>query len=159
MQGLVALLETDYGSTVAEAMEKRQEISAKPNAAPRSEVERVRRRIDALGIDWHDAVTQAGLSRPTGFRLLNGQGSVASLRSVDEWAAKEEIRLKRKPDTNAEQQASALEEWAELGRQLQELDPARFATTLDGLRDVLESVKLQRQAIHKMFRATPDRDR
>ena len=159
MQAVVAILETECGSTVAEAMEKRHEISAKPNAAPRAEVDRVRRRIEQLGVEFHEAVISAGLSRPTGFRLLNGTGSVASLRSIDEWAAKEETRLKHKPDISAEQQAAALAEWAELGRQLQAFDPARFATTLDGLRDVLESVKLQRQAIHKMFRATPDRER
>ena len=48
-------------------MEKRQEISAKPNAASRHDVERVTKRVEALDVDFHYAVDKAGLSRPTGF--------------------------------------------------------------------------------------------
>lgn len=85
-------------------MEKRQEISAKPNAASRHDVERVTKRVEALDVDFHYAVDKAGLSRPTGFRLLKGEGSMASLRKLDEWAASEELRLKRKPSISGEQE-------------------------------------------------------
>lgn len=157
MQALATRFETAYADSVAEPMDKRGEISAaKPNAATRADVERVKKRIEALGLSFHDAVEKAQLSRPTGFRLLKGEGSVASLRQLDEYAAREEARQKRTAPQTAEQQDAALEEWAQLGRELQAMDPERFASTLDGLRDVLESVKLQRAAFSKMFRATPD---
>jgi hypothetical protein len=39
VQGVFAISDTDAGATVAEAMDKRQEIPAKPNAAARAEVD------------------------------------------------------------------------------------------------------------------------
>jgi hypothetical protein len=141
-------------------MDKRREIpAAKPNAAPRADVDRVLRRIEQLGVDGEDAVEAAGMSRPTYFRLRRYEASVGSLRKLDEWAAREEGKRKKPGTPSGTEQDALLAEWAALGEQLLEADPGRFRTTLDGLRDVLESVKLTQRAFSKMFRATPDHER
>jgi hypothetical protein len=142
-------------------MEKRREIPAatKPNAAARADVDRVRQRIESLGMDFHDAVESAGMSRPTGYRFLKGEGSVGKLRELEEWVVKEERRLKRPPQPTADEQDAMQLEWAEIGRELARVDPVLFGQALDGLRDMLGSVKLRDQAIRKIFRATPDADR
>lgn len=141
-------------------MDKRREIPAtKPNAAPRADVDRVSQRIASLGIDFHDAVEKAGISRATAYRFQNYTASVGKLRELEEWVVKEEARQRKPAQPTIEQQDAQQAEWAEIGRELARLDPALFAATLDGLRDVLESVKLREQGIRKMFRATPDHDR
>lgn len=141
-------------------MDKRREIPAvKPNAAPRADVDRVSQRIASLGYDFHDAVEKAGISRATAYRFQSYTASVGKLRELEEWVVKEEARQKKPAQPTIEQQDAQQAEWAEIGRELARLDPQLFAATLDGLRDVLESVKLREQGIRKMFRATPDHDR
>jgi hypothetical protein len=139
-------------------MEKRREIPApkNPNAPSRSDVERVRGRITALGLDWIDACEKAGLGRATAYRLLKGEASIGKLRELEEWVVKEEAKQHKPALGTKDEQDGKLSEWSSLGEELMRLDPARFADTLDGLRDVLASVKLTRSAFQKMFRATPD---
>jgi hypothetical protein len=161
VQPAFAILETDLASTVEKSMEKRGQISApqKPNAATRADVERVKSRINALGVDFHDAVKQADISYPTGYRILKGDASVGSLRKLEDWVVKEERRRKLPAQPTAEEQDARLAEWLEIGRELARLDPGLFDNALDGLRDMLGSVKLREQAISKIFRATPDAQR
>ncbi len=110
-------------------------------------------------MDWLDAVEKAGLGRATGYRFFKGKASVAKLRELEAWVVGEEKRLKRPSVGTKEEQDERLAEWVKLGEQLLRADPGRFADTLDGLRDVLESVKLTQSAFQKMFRATPEGDR
>jgi len=141
-------------------MEKRREISAvKPNAAPKSDVDRVLKRLEMLGVSGEDALEGAGYSRPTWFRFKKYETSIGTVRAVEEWALKEEAKRKRPSTPTSTEQQALMAEWLALGEQLLASDPARFHSTLDGLRDVLESVKLQQRAFSKMFRATPDGDR
>lgn len=141
-------------------MEKRREIPAqKPNAAPKSDVDRVLKRIEQLGVSGEDALEGAGYSRPTWFRFKKYETSVGTVRAVEEWAVKEEGKRRKPSAPTTTEQEALLAEWAKLGEQLLAADPARFHSTLDGLRDVLESVKLTQRAFSKMFRATPDGER
>lgn len=159
MQQAFAILETDSAATVAKAMEKRREIPAKPNSASKADVLRVKARIEALGIDWHDAVKEAKLSYATGYRFLKYEGSVGKLRELEEWVVKEEARKKRPPQPTAAEQDARLAEWLELGRQLAQMDGAHFDDALDGLRKVIEAKKLIETGYRQLFRATPDHDR
>lgn len=142
-------------------MEKRGQIptAQKPNAAAKADVERIRQRVSDLGTEWNEAVKAAGLGYATGYRFLKGEASVASLRTLEEWVVKEELRRKKTPAPSPAEQDARLAEWLDLGRELMASDPRRFDVTLDGLRDVLQSVKLQQSAFRKMFRATPDDER
>lgn len=152
-----AATDTALRTTVAEATGKPREIP--PNAAAKADVDHVKRRIESLGLGWHDAIEKADLSRITGYRLLKGEASVASLRTLDEWVVREESRQSRPTLGTQDEAAALLEEWTRLGEELSRLDPTRFRQTLDGLRDVLESTKLTARAFSKMFRATPDHER
>lgn len=141
-------------------MEKRREIPApKPNAAARSDADRVLVRIDALGMKGEDAVEAAGLGRATYFRLKKYEASVGTVRKIEEWLVKEEGRRRKPSSPSRSEQDQLLAEWAELGEALLEADPAQFATTFAGLRRLVESVKIRRDAIHQMFRATPGNER
>jgi hypothetical protein len=140
-------------------MEKRGQIPAKPNAAPKADVDRVRQRIEKLGLDFHDAVAKAGISYSTGYRFLDGTASVGKLRQLEEWVIKEEARRKLPSQPTAAEQDARLAEWADLGRELADVDPQHFQVMLEGLRDVLEASKLTQAAFRKMLRATPDRER
>lgn len=141
-------------------MEKRREIPPKkPNAAPRADVDRVLRRIDQLGFGGEESVERAGFARATYFRLKRYEASVGTVRSIEEWAVKEEGR-QRKPSTpTGPQEDALLKEWSDLGERLLAADPGQFTRTLEGLRDMVESLRLQQQAILKMFRANPEQDR
>lgn len=159
MQRAFAILDRELTATVAEAMEKRGQIPAKPNSAPKADVDRVKARIAALGLDWHDAVKEAGLSYATGYRFLKYEGSVGKLRELEEWVVKEESRRKRPPQPTVAEQDARMAEWLELGQQLAKVDPQHFQMVLEGLRDVLEASRLTQSAFRKMLRATPDPDR
>lgn len=149
MQGSVARLSTAYEPTIGDVADKTPQVrDLPPNAAPAAEVERVRTRLERLGIKWHEAVEAAGLSRNTGFTLLRGLGSIASLRRIDEWAAREESR---KPMSTMKSQQNKQTEWAALGAELADLDPARFDTMLDGLRDFVKAKRDESGALLKMF--------
>ncbi len=130
-----------------------------PNAAPRADVERVRRRAEGLGMELVLAAQDAGLSRATAFRFQSGEASVGSLRKVDEWLTKQESKRHVPTAGTKDAQSELVAQWTELGEKLMRLDPARFGSTLDGLRDLVESLELQQRAISKMFRATPDSER
>lgn len=130
-----------------------------PNAAPRADVESMRKRVERLGMEWVDALHDAGISRATAFRFLNGKASVASLRRLDEWLLRQEQKKRVPTAGTKDAQDAAITQWTELGEKLMKLDPARFRGTLDGLRDLVESLELQHRAIGKMFRATPDHER
>jgi hypothetical protein len=159
VQRAFAILERDLTDTVAKAMEKRGQIPAKPNSAPKADVDRVKARVEGLGLDWHDAVKSAGLSYATGYRFLKYEGSVGKLRELEEWVAREEVRKKRPPLPTAVEQDQRLADWLELGQQLAEVDPQHFQRVLEGLKDVLEASKLTQNAFRKMLRVTPDADR
>jgi hypothetical protein len=159
VQRAFAILDRDLTATVAKAMEKRGQIPAKPNSAPKVDVDRVKARIEALELDWHDAVKSAGLSYATGYRFLKYEGSVGKLRQLEEWVLKEELRRKKTPQPTAAEQDAQFAEWMELGQQLSSVDPEHFQRVLEGLRDVLEAARLTQSAFRKMLRVTPDTDR
>jgi hypothetical protein len=159
VQRAFAILDVDVAATVAKAMDKRGQISGKPNSAPKADVDRVKARVEALGVDWHDAVKSAGLSYATGYRFLKYEGSVGKLKVLEEWLVREEIRRKKVPTPTVAEQDARIAEWDELGRELAEVDPQHFARVLEGLKDVLQASRLTREAFRKMLRATPDSDR
>ncbi len=143
-------------------MEKRKEPanSDKPMAAPRAEHQRVWARLEAMGLDSEGSVRKGtGISHATYFRFKKGDASVATVRDIDEWAAREESK-RHIPSAGTQSQVDAqLAEWMELGEKLLKADPARFSSTIDGIRDLLEAKKLEQRAFSKMFRATPDPER
>jgi hypothetical protein len=135
-------------------MDKRVEIP--PNAPPRDRVEDAKARIARLDREWHEVGEAAGVSYAVRYALLRGKGSLGSLRKIEDWLAREEAKQSAsKPAARADM----LEEWRELGNQLQELDAQQFAAALEGLRDLVQSFKLRASGIRKMLRATPDNDR
>lgn len=134
--------------------EKRREIP--PNAAPRSLIDGVLKRATAVSGDIHKAVKLAGLSRATGYRIKDGTASLASVRELDEWLLSQERKQKIPTAGTDDERAAALAEWAALGEKLLDVDPGRFAATIDGVRDIVDAVEKMQGAIHKMFRATPD---
>lgn len=132
-------------------MEKQREIP--PNAAPRETVERVKKRIEVIGVDFHDAVKRAGLSRNTGFKLLRGEGSQGSLRKIEDWLVREESKRGPRPKEDP------IADWTELGRDLQQLDPRRFEAMLEGVREIVAVRKRESEVLLKMFRPNPDFDK
>lgn len=134
-------------------MEKGREIP--PHAAPRDFVESVRKRVEAIGVSFHDAVKSAGLSRNTGYKLLRGEGSLGSLRQVEDWLVREEAKRGPRPST----EKAELDEWGELGVALKELDPRRFDAMLEGIREIVAARKRERDVLSKMFRPNPDVDK
>jgi hypothetical protein len=145
---------TGLPATVWKQMEKRREIP--PNAPRRDHLEEVQARVARLGREWHEFGEAAGVSKPVRYALLRGEGSVSSLRKMEDLLSTEEAKANAaKPQERDEQ----LAEWMELGRELQRLDPHQFVESLDGFRDFVQSVKLRSSSIRKMFRATPDQER
>jgi hypothetical protein len=141
-------------------MEKRREIpAAKPNAAPKADADRVMARIENLGLKGEDVVEAAGFGRATYFRLKKYEASVATVRALDEWLVSEERRRSKPSAPTKGDEERLLAEWMQLGEQLMGLDPQRFVQAMDGLRDMVEGVRLQQSAILKMFRANPDHRR
>lgn len=130
-----------------------------PNAAPRSDVEQLQRRVANLGMTWVAAVEEAGLGRATAYRFRNGTASVASARQLDEWLLRQEQKKRiPSPGTKSAQDA-AIAKWTELGEKLMILEPDRFREILDGLAEYVGGVEMQQRALSKRFRATPDPDR
>lgn len=127
----------------------------RPNAASRDAVEDAKRRVQALGISWHDAVREAGLSRNTGFTMLRYEASVASLRKLEEWLVVEESRRPKRTTSKG----GLISEWASLGEEMSELDPTLFEQMLEGIREVVKAERQKEGAFHKIFRANPDRRR
>jgi hypothetical protein len=154
VQALVSILGATTGSTVGKMTEKRRE--SPPNAAPKHLVESVVKRAAALDIDIHEAAKRAKLGRATGYRILDGTASLASVRRVDEWLLGQERKQQIPSAGTDDGQAAALAEWNSLGERLLGLDPSQFANALDGVRDMVEAVEKMQGAIRKMFRATPD---
>lgn len=155
MQVGVARLDTAFGPTVDEVTEKTDVVrKIPPNAPSRSELDRVKKRVIDLGREWHEFADAADVSRPVAYALLRGEGSVASLRKIDELAAREEAK---RPTATKNSKVNRAAEWAALGAELAELDPDRFEKMLDGLRDLVKAKRMEDAAILKMFRATPDR--
>ena len=153
---MVAAADLIRASTVAIAMEKKRQISAVDsgprNAASKSDVERVVKRIEKLGLKLADAVTGAGYERATYFRLKKGKASVGTLRDVEEWVVSEETKRGEPTLGTKSDQDALLAEWTSIGDELMGLSPARYLTTLDGLRDVLDSERLAQRAAKKIFR-------
>jgi hypothetical protein len=140
-------------------MDKTREIP--PNAAPRDGVKHASDRISALGLEFHDVVASVGLSRNTGYKLLRGEGSLASLRKIEEWLVLEESKRGRKPPPIATVSKSGkdrLAEWTEVGAELQLLDPKRFEQFLDGARELVAAKKHERNAMALIFQPTPGAD-
>lgn len=139
-------------------MEKRGEIPGAKNArsfanaASIDAVEKLREQIEALDIDWHDAVESAGVSRNVGYTLLRGEGSIASLRKIEEWYVKAASRReqKKKPPR---------EEWLAIADELEALGPDELGRTIEGLQEYVRAEKRRLAALRKIFRATPDPDR
>jgi hypothetical protein len=155
VQVSVARLDTAFGHTVEEVAENTHVVrKIPPNAPSKSELDRVKKRVSDLGREWHEFATEAEVSRPVSYALLRGEGSLASLRKIDEHASKEEAR---RPAQAKNTKANRSSEWAALGAELAELDPDEFDQMLDGLRDLMRAKRLEREAKIKMFRATPDR--
>lgn len=128
---------------------------ARPNAAPKADVDDVRKRVEALGLDFVDTV-EGILSRNTAYTLLRYEGSVGSLRKVQDWLVKKEA------DRSAERPKSKIapiSEWTAIGEALLELDRDKFDTILDGLRDILRARKIEEGGIAKISRPNPDRSR
>lgn len=121
------------------------------NAAAKGDVFALRDEIEATGLDWHEAVKRAGLSRNLGYTLLRGEGSVGSLRQVQEWWLKESQQRKRDP-------LPPREEWAAIGLELEQLGHEELERTIEGLQEYIRAEKRRRAALRKMFRATPDAD-
>lgn len=146
-------------------MDKRRDTTSgkaekKPMAAEPAEVQRVIRRLEAMDLNTEEAVTRgARISHATYFRFKNGAASVAKVRDIDEWAAREEQKRRVPSAGTKSQRDELLAEWATLGETLLEADPERFKITMDGIRDMLEAARLQQRAIAKMFRATPEPER
>ena len=97
-----------------------------------------------------------GRSRATFYRLKKFDATTAMVRELEEHLVREARRRDQPTAPTRTESDELLAQWRDLGEQLLAADPARFYSTLDGLRDMVESTKLQQQAIHKMFRATPD---
>jgi hypothetical protein len=142
-------------------MENRREIpGATKNAASRSDHERVFALLDQLGLNTENGfVDKLGRSRATYYRLKKFNATTAMVREVEEALVREAQRRNQTTAPTRTEHDELIAQWCELGEQLLSADPARFHSTLDGLRDMVESTKLQQQAIHKMFRATPDPSR
>lgn len=157
MQLAVSALRTGERSTVLEVTEKAEKArEIPPNAAPRADVDRVKGRIKALGLEWHEACDKAGIARNTSYTLKRYQASVGTLRKLEEWVVKQEHARGAKPVHTASDGDRNVEAWAELGRELLELDPDGFQARLDGLRQFVKAKRDQEAAIRKMFRATPE---
>jgi hypothetical protein len=141
-------------------MEKRKEIPGpKPNAAPKADVDRVRDRLERLGLDLVAAAIQAGMGRATGYRFKNYTASIGKLRELEEWVVKEELKRRIPTQPTNDEKDARIVEWNQLGHELMQIEPHQFAASLEGLRDLVQSIKLRDRAIHKMFRATPEGDR
>jgi hypothetical protein len=145
-------------------MEKRREIPGqkldadKPNAAPRADTDRVLQLLDQLGITTEKAFVDKFQisSRASYYRLKKFELSLGGVREIEEWLVREAQRRRLDIAPSRTEQSELLAEWARLGEQLLAADAAQFRSTLDGLRDMVESARLQQLAISKMFRATPD---
>ncbi len=120
------------------------------NAAPKDDVEKLRDEIEATGLDWHEAVQRAKLSRNVGYTLLRGEGSVGSLRTIQEWWAKEGPA--RRPNR------SVREEWNAIADELEALGPDELAGKIEALGEYVRAEKRKRAALLKLFRATPERE-
>lgn len=142
-------------------MDKRKEIPAKskPNAASKSDVDRALARAAALGLDIHVAMERAGLSYATRYRVIGYSASVATLRKFEEWLVKEESKRRLPARPTSEQQDENVSEWGRLGQELSQIDPVRFSQALEGIRDLVDGIKLEERGIRKMFRGTPDAER
>lgn len=139
-------------------MEKRGEIPGSKksgersfaNAASKDAVEKMREEIEAIGWDWHEAVKAAGVSRNVGYTLLRGEGSVGSLRSIEEWFVKEAAKKR------AGGARTPREEWMAIADELEKLGPDELPRTIEGLQEYLRAEKRRLAALRKIFRATPD---
>ena len=142
------------------SMAKRGEISGEKkrprtfkHSASVEEVEAVRARVEAIGWGWHDAVDDAGVSRNVGYTLLRGQGSIGSLRTIEEW-------VKRKEDEkSAELGREPREAWAALGEELETLGPDQLGVTIEAVREYISAEKRRRAAFSKLLRVTPESHR
>ena len=145
-------------------MEKRREIPGhksggdKPNAAPKADHDRVIQLLDQLGWNNEKAFVDEFRvsSRATYYRIEKYEVSLAKIREIEERLVLEAQRRKLDVAPTRTEQSDLLAEWTQLGELLLAADPGQFRSTLDGLRDMVESARLQQQAISKMFRATPD---
>ncbi len=138
-------------------MAKRSEIPADKNrqrsfkhAATVEQVAEVKSRIEAIGVGWHDAVADAGVSRNVGYTLLNGKGSIGSLRTIEEW-------LKRKEaEVTAARARDPREVWASLGAELASLGDDQMMVTIEAVTEYISAEKRRRSAFLKLLRVTPD---
>jgi hypothetical protein len=142
-------------------MEKRREISGakKPNAAPRADVDRVIQRIKRLNMSGVKALKAAGFSRPTWFRLKKYDASTGTVRDLEEWLLKQEVRHGDLPQPTKSEEDALLDDWNRLGEELIEFDANAFRERVAGLRKLVEGVRLQRQGLRQMFGTTPDDER
>jgi hypothetical protein len=138
-------------------MAKRGEIPGDKNrsrsfkhAATTEQVIAVKDRVEAIGWGWHDAVIDAGVSRNVGYTLLRGEGSIGSLRTIEEW-------LKRKEaETEASRSRDPRERWIGLGEELMKLGDEQMAVTIEAVTEYVSAEKRRRAAFLKLLRVTPD---
>jgi hypothetical protein len=151
---------TKIAATVEEPMAKAREIPGgkKPersyaNAASKESVQAVRERVEALGVDWHDACEQSDVSRNVGYTLLRGEGGIASLRKIEKWLADKEAQVE------AQKARDPKERWQRLADELQELGMSELDTTMDGIEEYIRAEKRRRAALQKILRITPPSNR
>jgi len=141
-------------------MEKPREIpgvAVPKNHATAAQVAEVVARANAIGQEWVELCKKAGIERATAFRLKAGKASIGSLRSVEDELVRIEAKSRRPlVGSNAE---SPLAEWAELGAKLRELDAARFAEMLTGVRLLVDAKIQEKNAFAMILRPNPDRAR
>ncbi len=143
---------TAVAGNVSGPMVKRREIPSGEtparsftHAATIDEVEPVRSKVELLGVGWHDAVAEAGLSRNVGYTLLRGQGSIGSLRAVEKWAQSRESALHETSDANPRAA------WANLGDELLALGEDQMGLIAEALREYISAEQRRRAAFSKLL--------
>ena len=157
MQASAAAVDTAFASTIEKSMDKRDPIPGGKNPKERTfansasidSVDKARERVEALDREWHEFATAAGVSRAVRFSLLRGEGSLASLRKIEDALVREEAKSKLK-------NLSPREAWNAIADELEKFGNGEFERMTEALQEVVRAEKRRRHALLKVFRATPD---